>query len=419
MAPVNYRGSHEHWPRCIILVDMNAYFCSVEQIDHPELQGKPVGVTNGNLGTCLITCSYEARSYGIRTGMRLKEARRHYPDFIQIPARPERYAEVSSNIMDALLGITPDIEIFSIDEAFLDVTRCQHLLGPPIEIAHLVKQTVYDASGGVLCSAGVSGDKTTAKYAAKLNKPDGLTLIAPWEAATTLAPAPVTDLCGVSKGIGGFLAQRGIHTCGDMQHLPIGELGRRFGNPGRRIWLMAQGLDPEPVKLNVPPPKSIGHGKVMPPDTREVTTIQTFMLHMSEKVASRLRRHNYRARQFYIGLRTTKGWLGDKYRHDPPTDHGGDIMGLCYRFLATRWQGEGVYQVQITALDPHPAGNQMEMFAANNERRRRLNHSIDQINQKYGEFTLAPARLLQRSTMPNVIAPAWKPFGHRETILNR
>ena len=327
MTPFKHSPA-EYWSRCIILVDMNAYFCSVEQIDHPELQGKPIGITNGKQGTCIITCSYEARAYGIKTGMRIKEARRHYPDFIQIPARPERYAEVSSNIMDALLGISPDLEIFSIDEAFLDVTRCQKLLGHPIEIARQVKQTVYDASGGVLCSAGVSGDKTTAKYAAKLNKPDGLTLVAPWEAAATLAPAPVTDLCGISKGIGGYLAQRGIYTCGDMQHLPIGELGSRFGNPGRRIWLMAQGLDPEPVKLNVPPPKSIGHGKVMPPDTREITIIQTFMLHMSEKVARRLRRHSYHARQFYIGLRASEGWLSDKYRHDPPTDHGSDIMAL-------------------------------------------------------------------------------------------
>ncbi len=417
VTPTNHSPC-EHWNRCIILVDMNAYFCSVEQIDHPELQGKPIGITNGNQGTCIITCSYEARAYGIRTGMRIKEAKRHYPDFIQIPARPERYAEISVNIMDALLEISPDIEIFSIDEAFLDVTRCQRLLGSPIEIARRVKQTVYEASGGILCSAGVSGDKTTAKYAAKINKPDGLTLIPPWNAAAILAPAPVTDLCGISKGIGNYLALRGIHTCGDMQRLPIGELGRRFGNPGRRIWLMAQGLDPEQIKLNVPPPKSIGHGKVMPPDTREITIIQTFMLHMSEKVARRLRRHGYRARKFYIGLRANDGWLDDKYRHDPPTDHGSDIMRLCYKFLTDHWHGEGVGQVQITALDPRPTGSQMEMFTVDNERRRRLNQSVDKINLQYGEFALAPAKLLQRSTMPNVIAPAWKPFGHRETILS-
>ena len=398
---------------------MNAYFCSVEQLDHPELQGQPIGVTNGELGTCIITCSYEARAYGVRTGMRLHEAQRHCPGFIRVPARPERYAEVSANIMDALLEITPDVEVFSIDEAFLDVTRCQRLLGSPLAIAWRVKQTVHEASGGVLCSVGVSGDKTTAKYAAKRQKPDGLTLIAPEDAAATLASVPVTELCGVSRGIGGYLARRGVHCCGDMCRLPVGELGRRFGNPGRRVWLMAQGRDPEPVTGNVPPPKSIGHGKVMPPETREVAVIRVFMLHMAEKVASRLRRHRYRAGRFFIGLRAGQGWLAEKYRHDPPTDHGGDIMRLCQRLLVERWRGEGVFQVQVTALDPRPADGQLELFPATGGRWCRLDRAMDQVNRKYGEFTLAPARLLQRSSMPNVIAPAWKPSGHRETILNR
>lgn len=407
------------WPRIIILVDMNAFFCSVEQADHPEWQGKPIGVTNGAQGTCIITCSYEARALGIHTGMRVAAARALAPDFIQVPARPERYAEVSSNIMDALLTLSPDVEVFSVDEAFLDVTRCQRLLGPPEMIARQVKQTVYDASCGLLCSVGVSGDKTTAKYAAKLHKPDGLTIIPPWEAKATLAPVPVTELCGIASGIGRYLAARGVERCRDMARLPIGDLGQRFGNPGRRIWLMTQGLDPEPVKRSVPPPRIIGHGKIMPPDTRERSVIHTYLLHMSEKVAARLRRHNYRAGRFFIGLRTAQGWLSDNYRHDPPTDHGPDIMRLCTLLMANLRHGQGVYQVQVTALDPQPAGTQGDLFATDNRRREQLHAVIDNINHRYGEFTLAPARLLLRSRMPNVIAPAWKPFGHRETILNR
>lgn len=398
-------------------MDMNAFFCSVEQADNPELQGRPIGITNGSQGTCIITCSYEARAFGIHTGMRLREAMRHCPDFIRVPSHPRRYAEVSSDIMDALTMLTPDVEVFSVDEAFLDITHCQRLMGPPEQIARAVKQTVLEASGGILCSVGLSGDKTTAKYAAKLNKPDGLTLIPPWESRAALADAPVTDLCGISNGIGGFLAARGVNTCGDMQHLPIGELGKRFGNLGRRIWLMAQGLDPDPVKVSVPQPKSIGHGKVMPPDTRDPAVIHTFMLHMSEKVAVRLRRHNFRAGRFFIGLRSANGWLSGKYRSALPIDHGPDIMALCRRFMAQSWRGEAVFQVQITALDPHPANKQMEMFIPDRGRLEDLNRTRDQINRRYGEFTLAPARLLLRSRMPNVIAPAWKPSGHRETIL--
>ncbi len=412
-----YDHQHNPWLKAIILVDMNAFFCSVEQLDHPELQGRPIGITNGSQGTCIITCSYEARAFGVRTGMRLNEAQLLCPDFIRIPSHPKRYAEVSSNIMDALTMLTPDVEVFSVDEAFLDITHCQSLMGTPKQIAKMVKQTVQDASGGILCSIGLSGDKTTAKYAAKLNKPNGLTIIPPWESRTALATAQVTELCGIAKGIGGFLSDRGVHTCGDMQKLPIGELSKRFGNMGRRVWLMAQGLDPDPVKISVPAPKSIGHGKVMPPNTTDINVIHTFMLHMAEKVATRLRRHQFLARSFFIGLRSYNGWLKGKYRSALPTDHGPDIMALCYKFIDQEWNGEALFQVQITALDPHPNHMQMEMFAPDRGRLERLNRARDDINQRYGEFTLAPARLLLRSRMPNVIAPAWKPYGHRETIL--
>lgn len=406
-----------YWSRAIILVDMNAFFCSVEQMDHPELQGRPIGITNGSQGTCIITSSYEARAYGVRTGIRLKEAQRLCPGFLQVPSHPERYAQVSSRIMEALSRITPDMEIFSVDEAFLDVTHCQRLLGTPQRIARLVKQTVLEASGGVLCSVGASGDKTTAKYAAKLQKPNGLTLIPPGQARETLAKVPVTELCGIARGIGRYLAERGVYTCGDMRRLPIGEIGRRFGNPGRRIWLMTQGLDPDSAHTDVEAPQSIGHGKVMPPNTKNRSVIEVFLLHMTEKVAARLRLHHFRASRFYIGVRIDAGFLSHKYRCDPPTDHAPDILAMCQDFLDRHWGGQGCHQVQVTALDPRPTDHQVDFLQPVHQRRDRLNQAMDSINGRYGEFTLAPVRLLERSRMPNVIAPAWKPFGHRETIL--
>ena len=407
-------SSQSLWPRAIILVDMNAFFASIEQYDRPEWRGRPVAITNGEVGTCIITCSYEARAYGIKTGMRLKAARRLCPDLIQCPAHPKRYAEVSTNIMSALQDITPDVEVFSVDEAFLDVTRCQRLLGSPEQIARLAKQKVFEASG-VLCSVGVSGDKTTAKYAAKLNKPDGLTVIPPWEARERLENVPVTELCGIAKGIGGFLADRGVHVCGDMARLPIGVVGQRFGNPGRRIWYMCQGEDPDEIQTNVPAPKSIGHGKVVPPNTRDRVVLLTYLLHMSEKVGARLRRHDMQARKFFVGVLGPDTWIGGKLQTVHPTNDGRTIFQLGKEILNDYWQGEGIRQVQITALDPRLLGGQMEMFADNDDQHD-SNHVMDAINDRYGEFTLAPATLLNRSTMPNVIAPAWKPYGHRQTI---
>jgi len=403
------------WPRMIVLVDMNAFFASVEQHDDPDLRGKPVGVTNGLQGTCIITCSYEARRYGVHTGMRVKKARQICHDFVQRPARPHRYAQVSKNIMHALQDVTPDLEIFSVDEAFLDLTFCAHLKGTPQSIAHDIKHIVFGVSG-IHCSLGMSSDKTTAKYAAKLHKPDGLTIIPPHEARAALRNVPVTELCGIANGIGRFLAERGVYTCGDMEKLPIGVLGKRFGNPGRRIWHMCLGQDPEKVKTNVDQPKSMGHGKVMPPNTRDREVILMYLLHMAEKLGYRLRRHAMEAMHFFVGLRYDGGWIADRFKTSVPVNDSRLIHKICHYFLTNYWHGEGVHAVQLTALDPKPAGQQLELFAENNMQPTGVHRIVDQINERYGEFTIAPAILLNRSQMPNVIAPAWKPYGHRQTI---
>jgi len=414
-ADQNTKNHPETWPRVIALMDMNAFFASIEQRDHAEWRGRPVAITNGRQGTCIITCSYEARAYGIKTGMRLKQARQLCPELIQCPAHPERYAATSAAIMESLQDITPDIEIFSVDEAFLDITRCQRLLGIPPQIARLAKQKVFDVSG-IPCSIGVSGDKTTAKFAAKLNKPDGLTVIPPWEAAEWLREVPVTGLCGIAEGIGRFLTAHGVQTCGDVRKLPISVLARRFGNPGRRIWYMCQGQDPATLQQDVPAPKSVGHGKVVPPNTRDIEVLLTYLMHMSTKVGTRLRRHQLQAQNFSIGLRTGAGWLGGKLQSALPTNDGRQIMALCRRVIDEAWHGQGVHQVQVTALNPVNTGSQLELFNATDDTQDEVNAVMDAVNRRYGELALAPARLLNRSSMPNVIAPAWKPSGHRQTI---
>jgi len=410
-------GNIKFWQRAIALLDMNAFFASIEQRDFPYLLGKPVAITNGMRGSCIITCSYEARAYGVHTGMRVRDALRICPDLVQRPTRPKVYAKVSGNIMHNLKTICPDIEIFSVDEAFIDITPCQKLYGSPVDIAHRLKRSVYEASG-LLCSLGLSGDKTTAKYAAKLNKPDGFTVVPPWQSKTFLQDVPVTELCGIAKGIGHFLAQHGVHNCGDMEKLPISVLSQRFGNPGRRIWYMCQGRDPDPLHQAVAAPKTIGHGKVMPPNTLDRHVILTYLQHMSSKVAARMRRHDFVARTFWIGLRTRQGWIGCKSRLIDFNNDQREIFQLCKTVLNLHWQGEGIHQVQITALDPQESETQMDMFShtEGKETQQKLNATLDDINTRYGELCVAPARLLGRSDMPNVIAPAWKPDGIRQTV---
>jgi len=409
--------NEQPWPRAIILIDMNAFFASIEQLDHPEWRGRALAVTNGKQGTCIITSSYEARSYGIKTGMRLKEAKRLCPHLIQVPARPTRYVDVSRTIMQALTTITPDIEVFSVDEAFLDVTFCQLLHGTPEQMGLLVKEVVFNVSG-LLCSVGVSGDKTTAKYAAKLQKPNGFVVIPPWEAKKRLQAVKVTELSGIKAGIGGFLQKHGALTCGEVEKIPISLLTQRFGHLGRRIWLMCQGADPEPVHTLIASPKSMGHGKVMPPSTTSEMVVETFLMHMCEKLGARLRRYQFRAQHFFAGLRHPDlGWLGSKGRISCPTNDSKEIFKFASFLIHQGWQGEPVHQIQVTALDPYHAYLQLDFFIKQpNHKRQKLYRSLDLINERFGEFTIGPAPLLQRSQMPNVIAPAWKPNGHRQTI---
>lgn len=391
----------------IALVDMDCFFAQIEQRDNPHWKNKPVAVTNGQLGSTIITSSYQARAFGIHTGMRLKQARQLCPGLIQAPSRPQRYAQVSRQIMASLLAITPDIEVYSVDEAFLDLSRCQQLYLGANDIGQRIKRRVFTVSG-LRCSVGISGDRTTAKFAAKKDKPDGMRVIHPAVAEQTLAPELVTALSGINKGIASFLARYGIICCGDMKRVPMSLLAKRFGHLGRRIWLMAQGKDPEPLTYNVKPPKTIGHGKVMPPQTRDKNTVLTYFQHMSEKVAARMRCFHYQAECFFIAAKTEHGWLKTKARAGFYTDDGRVIYQLCQQFLHLYWSGQGVWQVQVTALAPQQ-GKQLDLFTDDNLQRQQVNMAMDNINHRYGEFTLAPARLLDKSAMPNVIAPAWKP----------
>jgi DNA polymerase-4 len=194
-------------------------------------------------------------------------------------------------------------------------------------------------------------------------------------------------------------------------------LATRYGNPGRRIWLMAQGKDPEKVITNIKPPKTMGHGKNMPPETKDRHIILTYFQHMSEKLAVRLRHNGYKASQFFIALKTQQGWLKARSQIHYATNDGKTIFSVCQQFVATIWQGQGAWQIRIVALNLL-SGQQTDLFEdlIPHEQRSKINAAVDEINEKFGEFAIAPSRLINRSEMPNVIAPSWQPEGHRKTI---
>ena len=403
------------WSRIIMHVDMNAFFASIEQNDFLYLKDKPVAVTNGIKGSCVITCSYEARAFGIKTGMRIRDAKLLCPELIRRPSRPERYIKISKGIMEILNNVSPDLEIFSVDEAFLDLTHCQKIYPSPVFVAELVKKNIF-SKFNLPCSIGISDNKSIAKFAAKLNKPDGLTIINPWEAEQTLSNYSVTELCGVSYGIQKFLNFHGVFTCGDMKKIPISILGNRFGNIGRKIWLMAQGKDIDGLNLKINQPKSFGHGKVTKPNTYDRNEIKKIFHYMSEKVARRMRLYKYESNLFFVGLKTSKGWFGNKIKVDHYLNHGRDIFNLCMDLIENFKFRHGIFQVQVTALKPRPVSLQQDLFVQACNKDRALDLAMDKINEKFGELTIAPARIINKLENPDVISPSWRPEGHRKSI---
>ena len=157
--------------------------------------------------------------------------------------------------MHELKSISPDIEIFSVDEAFIDITQVQALNGHPIDIANKIKNRIYQVSG-LRCSVGVSEGKLTAKWAAKQKKPDGFTILKPSEAKNILAPIKVTEICGIAKGISTHLEQYNATTCGQVANMPMSVLSKRWSNIGKRLWLVCNGHDPAPIEKTIPDPKN-------------------------------------------------------------------------------------------------------------------------------------------------------------------
>jgi DNA polymerase-4 len=195
-------------------------------------------------------------------------------------------------------------------------------------------------------------------------------------------------------------------------------LARRYGITGKHLWLACQGRDTGAVVQDIAPPKSVGHGKVLPPHTTSVRTIETYLRHMCEKVAARLRRLDMQAGKLYVGLRTAAPGVVIEamvaLAHGAPD--GRRFYEHARSLFRERWHGEAVMQVQVTATHLHNSSGQFELFTPDEVRTIQRFAAVDNINRKYGEFTVAPATILDRSSMPNVIAPAWRPDGHRQHI---
>ena len=264
-------------PRVIFHVDMDAFYVSVERLQDPSLVGKAVCVgalpEGGKARGVVMAASYEARALGIRSGMPVSMAYRKAPDAIYIWPNYDLYGEVSERVMNVLREFADVLEHASIDEAFLDVTkRTGGDYGKAVELAKEIKKAIKEREG-LGCSIGIAPNKSTAKIASDLNKPDGLTVVTPDKVVEFLAPLPVSKISGVGPKTTAVLEAMGIKTIGELAKYPGKDLQDRFGKNAVWLWGIARGIEEIPVEER-PDPKSISVERTFDRDVTDWAVIR-------------------------------------------------------------------------------------------------------------------------------------------------
>lgn len=398
-------------------VDMNAFFASVEQRCNPHLRGKPIAVIGSSERTVVTTASYEARAYGVKTGMNKYEAMRLCKDIIFVVGDNRKYMDASVRALEILKGFSPIVEAYSIDEAFVDITG----MGEPVEMALRAKRLIKEDLG-LTCSAGIAPNKLLAKLASDMQKPDGLVVIKDADVSSVLEDLPVGELWGIGPKLTEGLAILGIRTCGDLGRFPASVLRRRFGIIGERLKLMGMGVDDSPV---VPmgeeaEAKSVGHSMTLAADTSDMADIKRYILKLSEMVGARARRHCLKGRKISLTLRYPDFFTFTRHRtlsfytNDTHTVYAGakDILS------AIRLRGElphssSVRLIGVTLFDLAKDPRQMNLFGADMKKAALLD-AMDALNKEFGDASVTWAALAEDDGRgKGVISPSWRPSGVR------
>ncbi|MFW6081784.1 MAG: DNA polymerase IV [Desulfosalsimonas sp.] len=285
----------------IVHVDMDAFFASVEKLDNPGLRDRCVIVGGVSDRGVVSAASYEARKYGVKSAMPMYKARRLCPGGVFLPPRGSRYKELSGRVMEVLGSFSPVVEQVSIDEAYLDISGCGHLFGSARDTGVRIKENIREQTG-LTCSVGIAPHKFLAKIASDMEKPDGLVVIAPEEAAAFIESLPVDKVPGVGLVSAMALSRMGIKTLGDAKKYGESILVRRLGKFGTRLFELASGIDRSKV-TPARPVKSVSSEKTLAADTRDKEDLKTYLLDQAEEVGRQLRKNKLRARRVFIKIK--------------------------------------------------------------------------------------------------------------------
>jgi DNA polymerase-4 len=388
----------------ILHVDMDAFYASVEIRDHPELAGQPVvvGATGGR--GVVLSASYQARVFGVRSAMPVMRARRLCPHAVFVPPRHRVYAATSREVMAIFGAVTPEVEPLALDEAFLDVSGALRRLGAPAEIAARIRAEVQQQQG-ITCSVGVASCKFVAKIASARCKPDGLLVVPQARVLDFLHPLPVAALWGVGERAGEVLARLGLRTVGDIAHTPLDTLQRELGAAhGAHLAALAWGSDERQVTPHAAE-KSIGAEETFAEDLSDPDRIRRELLKLSGRTAHGLRASGYAARTVSVKLRLASFKTMTRSRTlGYPTDVAREIYTTACSLYESAGLDRGarlrLVGVRASGLVPAAGANTQLTFDDRPVGWREAEQAVDQIARRFGARAVQPAVLVEDPDPP-------------------
>ena len=390
-------------------VDMDAFFASIEQLDHPEYKGHPVIVGGLSSRGVVATCSYEARKFGVHSAMPISRAKKLCPGGIYVYPRMDRYKEVSHQIFSIMKEFTPHIEPLSIDEAFLEVSGMSTMYSGPKALGRAIKDRVFEETG-LIISAGLAPNKFLAKLASDLDKPDGLVVIPYGREKEILAPLPIKRIWGVGPRTEKILKTGGFHLMRHIQVLPDeSSLIPLVGNQARRIWELANGIDDRPVETDRKI-QSIGAEETYEEDLTDGNAIELEFRYFANRLSKRLRKRNLLGHTVSIKVRyddfTT---VSRQKRLDTPSDHEHvffeTALLLWNKLMQDKTSGLTFMDppgpirllgLTVSGLDEEVPMQDSLFESPKNETENKLAGVLDLLESKFGETAVMSGALWQR-----------------------
>ena len=374
--------------RLIAHVDMDAFYASVEQLDHPELKGKPVIVGGiGNRGV-VSAASYEARVFGVRSAMPMYEARRRCPLGVYIQVRMSRYKEMSQQVFRVFESFTPTIQGLSLDEAFLDLSGA---IGSedPLGLGRRIKDRIRAATG-LTASVGLAPNKLVAKIVSQQCKPDGLQHVRPEEIQATLDPLPVTAMWGIGPRTGESLARAKIATIRDLRQAPEAKLKALFGSQALRFKALAEGRDDRPVDGSGGE-RSVSQETTFERDLSDMAELDPILRALTEDLCRILRKHALKPHTVIVKLREADFGRHTRQRRFTPADASFDALYPIARALLSRWLEEHPRrQLRLLGVGARDfaSDEQQDLFDESRARRQRLETAADAVRERFGDSAL-------------------------------